>query len=652
MMTDSRFDELLLAAQNRQLTRRGVLKQSIALGLSAPAIAVLLAACGGDDDEETPEAAAPTAAGQTTATPDTGAQVATSAATSTSGGAASPAATAPPVAPTATDAVATATAPAERGGGGLLRMLWWQAPTVLNGHLSVAGKDISAIHICMEPLAQFSADGSLVPVLAAEIPSFENGGVAEDRTSVTWKLREGVKWHDGEDFTADDVAFTFTFLSNPASNATTLGFYRDVATVEAVDDLTVRITFKNPVAAWFNPFIGSSGTILPEHILRDYAGEKAPNAPFNLAPIGTGPFKVREFRPGDVVLYDINNDYWDPGKPYFDEVELKGGGDAVGAARAVMQTGEADWAWNLQVEAQLLESLANEGEGTLVTWPGAGTEKLIINHSDPLTERDGQKSHRDVPHPHFQELAVRQAVALAIPRDVIAEQLYGTTGTATGYTMNESPQFMPPGITWAYDIDRANQLLDEVGATRGSDGVRELNGRALRWVSSASTNSLRQKEQEVIKQSFSELGIELEIRAVDASAYFDAGNEASFQHLYYDFGIERNAAQIYPLLWYVRYLSADPLKDIAQMENGWTGRNIQRYQNAEFNALYEQVRTEVDEETYTEIFHAMQQHVVDNVADIGLVSGKNVSAANADLTGYEPSPFAVEVWDIRNWRMS
>ena len=190
----------------------------------------------------------------------------------------------------------------------MLRILWWQAPTVLNGHLSVAGKDIGAIHICMEPLAHFNPDGELVPVLAAEIPSLENGGVAEDRTSVTWKLREGVKWHDGEDFTAEDVAFTYTFLSDPASGATTLGFYRDVATVEATNDYTVTITFKNPVAAWFNPFVGSSGTILPEHILRDYVGENAPNAPFNLAPVVTGPFKVTEFRAGDVVLYEINDD--------------------------------------------------------------------------------------------------------------------------------------------------------------------------------------------------------------------------------------------------------------------------------------------------------------------------------------------------------
>jgi peptide/nickel transport system substrate-binding protein len=645
-MTDERFLKLLQAAQTRQLSRRAVLKRATALGLSAPVIAGLLAACGGDDDADPTNTTGTTDAATATSGSGAATEEPEEEATEASDGSPTSEATETESDPTAT----TGEEAGERGGGGLLRILWWQAPVVLNGHLSVAGKDIGAIHICMEPLAQFGPDGELVPILAAEIPSIENGGVAEDQSSVTWTLRQGVKWHDGEDFTADDVAFTFRYLSDPASNATTLGFYSDVASVEAVDDYTVLITFKNPVAAWFNPFVGSSGTILPEHILSDFVGEEAPNAPFNLAPIGTGPYKVVDFIPGDTVLYDIHTEYWAPGKPYFDQVELKGGGDAASAARAVLQSGEADWAWNLQVEAQILESLSDAGAGTLITWPGAGTEKLLFNHTDPETEKDGQRSHRDVPHPHFQDLRVRQAVALAIPRDDIATQLYGEAGTATGYTMNESPAFMPEGITWEYDLDQANALLDEAGATRGSGGIRELNGRSMSWISSASINSVRQKTQEIIKQSFGELGIELEIAAVDASAYFDAGNIASFQHMYYDFGIERNAAQIYPLLWYRRYLSADPLVDLAQAENGWTGRNIQRYQNEEFNEMYLAAATEVDPEVYTEIFLDMQRHVVENQADIGMVSSNNVAAASSDLTGFKPSPFSVEVWDIRDWR--
>lgn len=641
------LETLMSSASAGRIKRRDVLRRGLALGLSAPVLAALLAACGGDDEDPT-ATIAPTsaAAGDPTATRAEAAPSATEA-----GGEASATAAEATATTGSTDEPSpTSESSGQRGGGGALNILWWQAPVVLNGHLSVAGKDIGAILTCMEPLAYFGPDGQLVPYLAAEIPSAENGGLAEDFTSVTWQLREGVKWHDGQDFTAADVAFTFEYLSDPATNATTLGFYSDIASVEAVDDYTVLITFETPVAAWFNPFVGASGTILPEHVLRDFIGEEAAFAPFNLMPIGTGPYKVTQFNPGDVATYEIFMDYWDPGKPYFDSVELKGGGDAASAARAVLQTGEADWAWNLQVEATVLEQLESSGSGQLVVWPGAGTEKLVINHSDPETELDGQRSHRDVPHPHLSVLEVRQAIALAIPRDEIAEGLYGDTAVPTGYTLNENPAFMPPGITWEFDLAKAAALLDQAGAMPNADGLRELNGRPLRWVSSASTNSVRQKTQEIMKEAWAELGIELEIAAIEASVYFDAGNVDSFQHLYFDFGMERNSGGVFPINWYRRYLSADPLKDIAQQENSWSGRNFGRYQNPAFNELYAQAATTPDEADYIPIFWAMQQLVVDDVADIGLVSANSVAAAGEGLTGFEPSPFANDVWDIRNWR--
>jgi peptide/nickel transport system substrate-binding protein len=114
--------------------------------------------------------------------------------------------------------------------------------------------------------------------------------------------------------------------------------------------------------------------------------------------------------------------------------------------------------------------------------------------------------------------------------------------------------------------------------------------------------------------------------------------------------METNGATVYPLLWYLRYLSADPTKDLAQKENSWSGRNIMRYQNPAFNDLYAQVTREVDKAKYTQLFQQMQDLVVKDVADIGLVARNNVSAASKRLTGYEPTPWAPDVWDIKNWR--
>ena len=128
--------------------------------------------------------------------------------------------------------------PTKRGGGGALKVLWWQGATLLNPHFAVGTKDQDGSRIFYEPLAGWDADGNLVPVLAAEIPSRENGGLAADGMSVTWKLKQGVKWHDGKPFTADDVVFNWEYASDPATAAVTIGSYKDVK-VEKVDDFTV-----------------------------------------------------------------------------------------------------------------------------------------------------------------------------------------------------------------------------------------------------------------------------------------------------------------------------------------------------------------------------------------------------------------------------
>ncbi len=143
--------------------------------------------------------------------------------------------------------VAQAASPAEykptkAGGGGALKMLFWQAPTLLNPHFAVGTKDQEGSRIFYEPLAAWDPDGNLVPVLAAEIPEIENGGVAPDGMSVTWKLKKDVQWHDGRPFTADDVVFNWEYAADPATAATTIGNYQDLK-LEKVDPLTVRVHF-------------------------------------------------------------------------------------------------------------------------------------------------------------------------------------------------------------------------------------------------------------------------------------------------------------------------------------------------------------------------------------------------------------------------
>src|SRR4051795_9513256 len=145
--------------------------------------------------------------------------------------------------------------PTRRGGGGPLKLLWWQGPTLLNPHFATGTKDQDGSRLFYEPLACWDPDGNMKLVLAAEIPSIQNGGLAADGKSVTWKLKPGVKWHDGTPFTADDVVFNWEYAKDPATSALTIATLRHI-TVEKVDDLTVRILFNKPTPFWADAFVG------------------------------------------------------------------------------------------------------------------------------------------------------------------------------------------------------------------------------------------------------------------------------------------------------------------------------------------------------------------------------------------------------------
>src|ERR1700746_2334582 len=250
--------------------------------------------------------------------------------------------------------------PTNAGGGGALKMLFWQAPTLLTPHFAVGTKDQEGSRIFYEPLAAWDPDGNLAPVLAAEIPDIENGGVAADGMSVTWKLKKDVVWHEGRPFTADDVVFNWEYAADPATAATTIGSYQDLK-VEKIDPLTVRVLFAKPTPHWADAFVGQRGMVIPKHIFEPYRGASSREAPANLKPVGTGPYRFADFKPGDLIKGERNPAYYLPNRPYFDTVEMKGGGDAVSAARAVIQTGEYDYAWNLQVEDEILLKLENGG---------------------------------------------------------------------------------------------------------------------------------------------------------------------------------------------------------------------------------------------------------------------------------------------------
>jgi peptide/nickel transport system substrate-binding protein len=538
-----------------------------------------------------------------------------------------------------------------QGDNSSLKLLYWQAPTILNPHLSTGFKDAEASRITLEPLATFDNDSNLIPILAAEIPSSENGGVAADGKSVTWKLKQDVKWSDGTPFTAADVVLTYQFITNPQVGSTSAGTYEVVESVEAFDDYTVKVNFKEVNPAWALIFVGGEGMILPRHLYEGYNGANAREAPGNLKPIGTGAYRVVEFKPGDTVIYEPNPEFRQPEALGFQRVELKGGGDATSAARAVLQTGDADYAYNLQVEAPILKELEAAGQGKVVANYGALMERIIINHSDPnQTTAEGERSSVKIPHPFFSDRKVRQALNLAIDRDTITQQLYGVTGKATANFLVAPEQYASPNTSYQFNLEQAGNLLDEAGwQDTNGNGIRDKNGVEMQIVFQTSVNPLRQKTQAIVKQNLQSLGIEVELKSIDPSVYFssDPANNDTLEHFSADLQMYTSGNINPDPGAYMQFMTC---AQIPQKANNWTGDNNARYCNPKYDALWQQSTKELDEEKRKQLFIQMNDLLIDEVAVIPLVHRADVVAFSNSITGYNVTPWDLRTWDIMNWK--
>jgi peptide/nickel transport system substrate-binding protein len=536
--------------------------------------------------------------------------------------------------------------PTKRGGGGALKTLWWQAPTLLNPHFAVGTKDQDSSRVFYEPLAAWGPDGDLVPLLAAEIPSLDNGGVAKDGMSVTWKLKQGVAWHDGKPFTADDCVFNWAYASDPATAATTIGSYKD-AKVAKVDDHTIRVDFPKPTPFWADAFVGVNGMIIPKHLFEAYKGDKSRDAPANLSPVGTGPYTFVAFKPGDLVQGKLNANYHMPNRPYFDTIEVKGGGDAVSAARAVLQTGEYDFAWNMQVEDEILKRLEASGKGHVAIVASGNIEHIQLNNTDPNKEVDGERSSIKTKHPFLTDPAVRNALNLLVDKASVHQYIYGRTGIDTANFVNAPEKFVSHNTHYEFAVAKATKLLDDAGWKPGSDGVREKGGVKLHAVYQTSINAPRQKTQEIVKQACQKAGISIEIKSVTASVFFssDVANPDTYSHFYCDIQMYTTTmSQPDPGIFMRQFMTSE----VATRANKWQGRNITRWQNADYDKLHDDSDHELDPVKRAAMFIAMDDMVIKDVVVIPVVTRPSVSAVGASmrvpLSGWDSNFYALQDW--------
>ena len=538
----------------------------------------------------------------------------------------------------------------------VLTILYWQAPSLPGAYLSGGFKDRDAGSVTLEPLAKYDPDGNIVPALAAEIPTLDNGGLSADLMSITWKLKEGLKWSDGSDMTAQDVVFSWSYCVDEDTGCTSKSSFDGVASVQAVDNGTVVITFEVPTPYPYQAFVGTGTPIISRAQFVDCVGAAATGCEAqNTAPLGTGPYRITGFKTNEEAVYE-RNPFYRGETPYFDRVVIQGGGEAISAARAVLERGEADYAWNLQIEPDTLAGMEAGGRGTVAVAFTSLVERIVVNQTNPdpaLGDNRSEFMDGQNPHPFLTFKPIRQAMSMAIDRSLISDQLYGFAAEPTCNLIAGPPNYASAANDWclAQDIEGANRLLDDNGVLdTDGDGIREYDGVPLRVAYQTSTNAIRQDTQALILDWWRQIGIETEVVHHDASVFFGgdpvADKEASYRRFFADLQMYAGSSGIDPQ----QDLAAPLCNHIQTRDNNWSFSNNARSCDPEYDKLFAQLeQTRIGPEREALVKQLNDTHV-QGYYEIPLVDRGAVSAHLNTLLGVRINGWDSELWNIAEWR--
>jgi peptide/nickel transport system substrate-binding protein len=495
-----------------------------------------------------------------------------------------------------------------------------QEPNTLNPLLSDLLATAEVGSLIFSGLVQTNDKGEWVADLANEVPTRQNGGVSADGLTVIYRLRPGVTWHDGTPFTSADVKFTWEFIMNRRAAVVSREGYEQISAVETPDANTVVVRYRQ----YYAPFLTLFGTILPKHRLESEADVN--KAAFNRAPVGTGPFKVREWRIAEAIFLDANAAYF-KGRPNLDSIVYKFMPD-TGIMLTQLKTGEVDIVSNVGI-SQVEQVKAIGGVRAVVT-PNMIWEHLDLNLDNTL----------------FQDVRVRQAIALGLDRQaIIANILKGVASPAIG---DQSP------LSWAYnpalkaparDLGAARELLAQAGWKPGPDGVMVREGRRLAFnLAIPAGNKTREAVAQAIAQQLKELGVSVTVRPVEAKVFFsDVLKARRFESALYAWvaGLDPDNTS----LWHS--------KNVPGAANGYQGQNYPGWRSREVDALLEVGERAVDIEGRRQAYFRIQELLVQEVPVIPLYFRSNIDAVRDVVANYRPNPTqAGNLWNAREWGLT
>ena len=544
--------------------------------------------------------------------------------------------------------------PTGSSSGQTLTLHYWQAPSLLIPYLSGGSKDAEAASLSLEPLASYGPDGRLVPRLATGIPSRANGGIGADGRTITWILKEGVRWSDGSPMTAEDVVFSWKYCTAYSSGCQQQDAFDHVATIQAVDPHRVTIQFTQPQPYPYAVFTGATMPILSKDQFGDCLGVVARACAEERLPLGTGPYRIIEFTANEDVAY-VRNPFFHGQRPYFDHVVLKGGGTALDGARAVLEEGTADYGWNVQAEPQVLQELEAKGQGRLAVAFGGWVERIYMNQTNPdqgLGEQRSEYSDGQNPHPFLTFQPIVQAMSMAIDRRMIAEQLYGFAGRPECNLIAAPTDYVSTAndTCLIQDIAGANALLDAHGVVDDDgDGIRDYQGVPLHITFQTSANDVRKATHDLLQDWWQQIGISTDLVQHDASIFFGGDpvlqKGETYARFFADVQMFTGNSEIDP----EQSLSNGLCSEIPESGNRWTGGNISRACNENYDALFDQLQETPIGSRRQQLVKQLNDLVIQEGYVIPLINRGVTSVVANSLQGFEANPWDSQLWNVAQW---
>ena len=460
-----------------------------------------------------------------------------------------------------------------------------------------------------------------IPLLAQQVPLLSNGGVrlVGQKMIVTWKLKPGLKWSDGQPVTSADAAFTYQAMIDPAFRVDTRPGWNLIESIETPDALTVVATFKTPYSAYV---VNTFRFLMPKHVLE--GKDLNTYTPYNRNPVLTGPYKVEQWQPGQ-ELVEVANPYYRgavQGLPRIKRVVWRFVQDPNTRIN-MLKTGEAQVAWLVPFDQ--IKALQATPNLKVVIYPLNAWMHFDFNLKRPM----------------WQDVRVRQAVAYAIDKHGIVSNILGGLGTVAGPPMTPLTWAYNPNAyrQYTYDPAKAQQLLGAAGWTPGSNGVLQKDGQAMTFENCNATGDATQdRVQEVIQAELRAVGMDMQIRNYSTTVYGEIRVTGKCDTLFHRWKIGA------PPLLSIFY-SAEALPP--------NGLNEDFYINNEVTAAINQAEQEIDPQKAKALFWKAQEMLGRDVPSIPIYYMVSATATSSRLTGLTGNPSnAGDGWNIAEWQLT